>query len=60
MEAEVRTILIDAVSSPSARGLADILLGMRDALAGEQLSIPARASEEHVDNTCHLGHSQHT
>jgi plasmid stability protein len=45
MEAEARAILIEAVSSPIERSLVDILLGMRDALAGEQIELPARAGE---------------
>ena len=45
MEAEARAILIEAVSSPIERSLADILLGMRDALAGEHLDLPSRTGE---------------
>lgn len=45
MEAEARAILVEAVSSPVEQTLTDILLGMREILAGQALEVPTRAGE---------------
>ena len=42
MEAEARSILAEAVASPIERSLADIMLAMRETLAGEGLELPGR------------------
>ncbi len=43
MEAEVRSILAEAVSSPIERSLVDFMLAMREALDGEGLELPERS-----------------
>ncbi|MCX6432018.1 MAG: Arc family DNA-binding protein [Actinobacteria bacterium] len=45
MEAEVRSILSEAVESPVERTLLDALLGMREALGGLELEIPPRTDQ---------------
>jgi antitoxin FitA len=45
MEAEVRAILAEAVSSPVERSLADLLLDLREAARGGDFEIP-----DHVRN----------
>jgi plasmid stability protein len=42
MEAEARSILAEAVASPIERSLVDIMLAMRETLAGEGLELPER------------------
>ena len=42
MESEARSILAEAVSSPIERSLVDIMLAMRETLAGEGLELPER------------------
>lgn len=42
MEAEVRAILTDSVSSPVERSLVDVLTEMREALGGLELELPPR------------------
>jgi plasmid stability protein len=43
MEAEVRSIIAEAVASPIERSLVDIMLAMREALDGEGLELPERS-----------------
>ena len=43
MEAEVRSILAEAVASPIERSLVDIMLAMRETLDGERLELPERS-----------------
>ena len=43
MEAEARSILAEAVSSPIERSLVDFMLAMREALDGEGLELPERS-----------------
>jgi plasmid stability protein len=45
MESEARSILAEALSSPIERSLVDIMLAMRETLAGEGLELPGRADQ---------------
>ena len=45
MEAEARSILAEAVSSPIERSLVDIMLAMRETLDGERMEFPERADQ---------------
>ena len=45
MEAEARSILAEAVSSPIERSLVDIMLAMRKTLDGERMELPERADQ---------------
>ncbi len=46
MEAEARAILAEAVDSPVERSLVDMLLQMRELMAGEGLELPSRETPE--------------
>lgn len=46
MEAEARAILAEAVESPVERTLVDMLLQMRELMAGEALELPPRDTSE--------------
>ena len=45
MEAEARSILAEAVSSPIERSLVDFMLAMRETLDGERMELPERADQ---------------
>ncbi len=45
MEAEVRSILAEAVASPIERSLVDIMLAMRETLDGERFELSERADQ---------------